>query len=91
MKFKKEFLQDIVFGDHDETVEVISDKIDGTSRWSTLHTLIFKFEGKYYESDYSTGSTEYQDESPYEYDGDEIECCEVIPVEKVVTVYVKAK
>ena len=48
-------------------------KITGKNR------MVFKFEGKFYSSD----------ESPYEYadDEDEIECPEVVPVEKTVIVY----
>ena len=80
MLFLKEFLQE----DQGETIE---DKIIGQSRWSTAHRRIFKFEGKFYETCYSHGSTECQDESPYEYEPDQIECKEVFPVEKTIIVY----
>lgn len=90
MKFKKELMVRIVHNDIDpEEAEVIEDKIIDTSRWSVLSHLIFKVDGKFYESTYSTGATEQQDESPYEYDGDEIECSEVFPIEKTIVVYVK--
>ena len=80
MKFSKEFLRNL-----DD--EIISDQIIENTRWSILHERIFKHDGKFYQTIYSVGATEIQDESPYEYDGDEIECTEVRPVEKVVIVY----
>lgn len=48
----------------------IEDDITETSRWSEHHTIIFKAEddGLLYEAWYSKGLTEYQDESPWEYD-----------------------
>jgi hypothetical protein len=42
----------------------------------------------FYKSSYSQGSTECQDESPYEYDNDEIECKEMTRIEKVVYDYI---
>ena len=78
MKFTKEFLRDI-YGK-----AVIEDSITGTSRWSIHHYRIFEHEGKFYETRYSTGATEMQDESPYENEPDEIECAEVRKVEKTV-------
>lgn len=83
MKFSKEFLQD----QGGETVECT---IMGTSRWSIQYRRVFKHEGKFYGTFFSRGATESQDESPYEYDGDEIECPEVRPIEKTITVYVPA-
>lgn len=84
MKFTKEFLQEI---EDDDSVEIIENEITDTTRWSIINRMIFKFEGKFYETIYSHGATEYQDESPYEYEGDEIECREVFPVVKTITVY----
>lgn len=80
MKFNKEFLQEM-------EGKTISDEIIDTSRWSTFHRRVFEHEGKYYETMYSHGSTEQQDESPYEYEGEEIECKEVFKKEKTVIVY----
>jgi len=88
MKFKKQDLQELAYEDHDEEIyEVILNEIIGTSRWSINHKMIFKFEGKFYHTSYSQGATESQEESPYEYEEDLIECVEVKPVEKVITVY----
>jgi hypothetical protein len=86
MKFRKEFMQDMVWEDNPDTT-VIEDTIEDTSRWSEHHRVIFEYEGKFYSSYYSKGLTEYQDESPYENDSDEIECAEVHQVEEMVKVW----
>ena len=80
MKFSKEFLQD-------DGGETVYDKIIGTRRWSVDHERVFSYEGRFYLTRYSEGATESQDERPYEYEDDEIECVEVFPFEKTVTVY----
>lgn len=80
MKFERSFLQDM-------GGETISDDITGHSRWSVHHRRVFKHDDKFYETHYSVGATESQDECPYEYDADEIECVEVVPVERTVTMY----
>ena len=82
MKFTKEFLQEF-------EGKTILDEIIENTRWSILRRRIFGFGGKFYETCYSQGATESQDESPYEYDDDEIGCPEVKPVEKTVIVYEK--
>lgn len=81
MLFKKEFLRELAYDGGNDSAIVIEDKIVGQRRWSTDHRLVFKFEDKFYKTTYSCGSTECQDESPYEYEDDEIECPEVVPVE----------
>jgi hypothetical protein len=83
MKFTKEFLQD-------DGGETVYDKMIGRRRWSIDWERVFKHEGRFYRTLYSVGSTESQDERPYEYEGDEIECVEVFPQEKTITVYVDA-
>ena len=90
MKFSNQFMQDLVYGDNKET-KTISNNIIDTSRWSVHLEIIFQFKEKFYRSYYSHGATEEQYESPYEYDGDEIEVEEVFPVEKTITVYKSAK
>tara|TARA_Y100001973_G_C5158376_1_gene312126 strand:- start:509 stop:796 length:288 start_codon:yes stop_codon:yes gene_type:complete len=90
-KFNKEDLIELLDGDHTKlTLE--QDNIVDQTRWSTIHELIF-FEndsGAFYQTTYSCGSTEIQDESPFEYDPDEIECVEVIKQEEIVNVFVNA-
>jgi hypothetical protein len=54
----------------------ILDEIEDTSRWSVHHRIIFAYQGRFYETYYSVGATEMQDERPWEYD-DEVECVEV--------------
>ena len=86
MKFTKEFLQELANGNN-EYSEVIKDDIVDTSRWAVHYIMVFKLDGKFYETFYSRGATEYQDEDPYEYDDDVIECDEVFPKEKTIIVY----
>jgi hypothetical protein len=81
MKFSKEFLLENALENE------ISDKIIDRSRWSVTYRRIFEFQGKFYETHYSVGATEYQEECPYEGEGDEIECKEVFPTEVTVIVY----
>lgn len=52
---------------------IISDEISGTRRWSTDHHLIVQFADQMGTDDawlfwYSVGSTEQQDERPWEYE-----------------------
>jgi len=93
MKFKKDDLYNLVTDNDDvEGMTLVDEpKIIDTSRWSIIYSAIFLHDGKYYETTYSCGATEMQDESPYEYGPDEIECTEVAPVTKTITVYEKVK
>lgn len=86
MKFKKEDLIDLMEGGFDD-FEVVHDQMIDKSRWSIIHELVFKYHGKFYATTYRYGATESQDERPFEYDPDEIECKEVFPVLKTITVY----
>jgi len=90
MIFSKQTLRDILW-DNPDDYKTISDKMVDHSRWSVIHELIFQIvsTGKYYRTEYSVGATESQDERPWQYEDDEIECDEVVPVEKVVIVYEK--
>ena len=87
MKFKKEDLQEVCYGDFGD-FELIKDEIVETSRWSLLKYQVFKYKDKFYSTSYSEGLTEMQDESPYEYAGDMIECREVVPVSTTITEYI---
>mgnify|MGYP001029456029 CR=1 FL=1 len=86
MKFQKTVLQDALWDDIDN-IKTVSDEITGTGRWTIVHDWVFEFCGKFYRTSYTVGATEMQDERPFEYDGDEIECHEVKPVEKTIVVY----
>lgn len=89
MKFNKDEMYEILDGDH-EFAKIIEDEVVDTTRWSVIHKIIFQYYDKYYETTYSCGATEYQDESPWEYD-DEVIAYEVIPKETVVIKYVRVK
>jgi hypothetical protein len=80
MKFSKDFLQDNVG-------RCVERKIIDHSRWSVTYSEVFEHEGKFYLTSYSVGATESQDESPYQYDGEDIECNEVKKVSKVCNVW----
>jgi hypothetical protein len=73
-----------IYDDYDFRVEVIEDDITSTQRWSEIHEVIFKHDGKHYRTTYSQGLTEYQDERPFEYD-EEITATEVEPREVLTT------
>lgn len=90
--FAKETLIDLLADDSDE-YQIVSDEIVENSRWSILHELIFKSrdEEKFFRTSYSVGATEQQDEYPFEYADEEIECDVVEPVEKTVIVYRRVK
>ena len=81
MKFSKDFLLEEL--DEDPILETI----ESTGRWTTNYRRVFEFEGKFYETYYRCGSTEMQDERPYEYASDEIECSEVFAVPVTVIEY----
>lgn len=85
IKFDKSYMEEVLWNDA-EDVEIVVNEIMDTSRWSTHYTLIFKKDGKYYQTSYSVGATESQDERPWEYE-DEVECVEVEPYEKTVIDY----
>lgn len=85
--FEKDYMERVLWDDA-EDAEIIENEIIDTSRWSTHYRLIFKKDYKYYQTFYSQGATESQDERPWEYE-DEVECVEVEPYEKMVIEYRK--
>lgn len=82
-KFSRQFLLATLEydADSDEHGEIIDDVITGTRRWSEDHRLVFRDHGQLWAVRYSVGLTEMQDESPWEHEGDEIECTCVHAVE----------
>lgn len=75
MKFKKEYLIEELGLPYD--CDLVNEEIINTTRWSIIKEIIFQDkDGKYYQTTYSEGATEYQDEAPWEYE-DEVECTEV--------------
>lgn len=87
MNLPKQKALDILDG---EIGEIISDEVVDTRRWSVIHKIVIKLEDKFYQTHYSVGATENQDEEPWEY-VDEVTFLEVIPVETIVTKYVPVK
>lgn len=70
-------------------IKLIKERLVDTSRWSKIYTRIYQDlnTGKFYQTQFSVGATEQQDERPYEYDGDFIEFQEVKAVQKTITIY----
>lgn len=73
---KKVFSKDYLRDELDLPCSALVDDIIDNSRWSIHHKIIFEDNGKFYQTYYSVGATECQDESPWEYD-ETIECTEV--------------
>ena len=88
VKFSREDLIDMLNSDEPEGYKIISDEICDRSRWSIYYDLVFEYKGRFFNTYYSVGATESQDEGPFEHDSDMIKCVEVTPVEKTVIVYV---
>ena len=67
--FSEEEARDIAYGDTSEFDEIVND-IEDTSRWTENHRIVVQrvSDGKYFESYYSQGLTESQDQRAYEYD-----------------------
>ena len=83
IKIPKEELLELLYGE-----EVVEDTIIENSRWSILHNLVFRYNGKVYETTYRVGATEQQDESPWEFEND-VECFEVAAKQVTRTEYVR--
>ena len=84
--FDKQELQEVLYGDSD-VVKLISNKYIESTRWSKINELIFEFEGRLYSVTYSYGATEQQEEMPFQYEDDFVECVEVEAVEKIIVDY----
>lgn len=84
-KFSVEYLKE-----KDLPYSAIEETLIDNSRWSLYYEIIFEDGGKYWQTGYSCGATECQDEAPWEYET-EVECVEVVkkPVTKEEWVPVK--
>lgn len=91
MKVKKEVAQGLTYSKEVDGFTVIDREIKDHRRWSVDYLMTVEKDGKYYQHGYSQGATESQDETPFEYEDDEIEFWEVKKVEKTVTVFEKEK
>lgn len=91
MLFDKEDLIELLMSDELEingkTAKVVLNEQFDTTRWSSHHELVFRYDDRFYQTTYSRGLTDHQDESPFQYEPDQIDCCEVEPVEVVKIEY----
>jgi len=85
--FPKQDLLDLISDEEVEGYTFIEDELVDQSRWALHHTLVFSYENKYWRASYSVGSTEYQDERPFENEGESVTCYEVTPVVISKTIY----
>jgi len=92
MKLEKELLLSILNEDIDDNSpwSIVENDIIDTSRWSEIYsfTIHNKETDKYYNTTYSCGATECQDEGPWEYEGKLVDVTEVEPKEVTVIKYV---
>jgi hypothetical protein len=77
VKFDKELLRDMAYGEVPDGFDVIDTKLLDHGRWSLRYEQIFRFDGKIYVTQFSKGATEMQDERPYDYAPEQIECPEM--------------
>lgn len=73
---KKIFKRDYLVNELDLPYNAIEEELIDNSRWSLDYRIVFEDNGKFYETYYSVGATECQEERPWEYE-DEVECTEV--------------
>jgi hypothetical protein len=76
-----------IISDENDNFKIIERTIEDTGRWSINYRIIVQrlSDGKFFESFYSEGATEAQDEKPYEW-GDAV-FSEVFKTQKTITVY----
>jgi hypothetical protein len=91
MKFRKDDLRMLAWEEEPEGFELVESELIGHGRWSLNYEQVFMFDGKFYRTIFSKGATEQQEERPYDYEPDEIECDEVEPFEMVITRYRKVE
>ncbi|MBU8921732.1 MAG: hypothetical protein KOO63_07930 [Bacteroidales bacterium] len=87
MKTTEEEAQAMLYGDNDD-FEIILDELEELDRWSATSRLIVRqmSTDKFFETYYSQGATEQQDQAPFEYAGT-VTWNEVAPVEEMCLVY----
>jgi hypothetical protein len=92
LTISKDTAKAILWEDQDE-YELVTSTNEGSSRWSTHHTMIFTDKaGTVWGAEYSVGKSESQDEGAFEYAADPVVCTEMIRTEKTIVkvVYVTA-
>lgn len=92
MKFKRDVLIRLAYEDFDDdNFMVMQNNLEEDGRWVLGYNLVFKYKGNFYQTSYNRGANEMQDEQPFEYDPDEIECPQVWPYLRVITEYRESK
>lgn len=56
--------------------DAIHKEYSSKDRWAINYKIVFGYNGKFYQTYYSVGATEYQYMSPWEHE-DDVECVEV--------------
>lgn len=92
--FEKDYIMDhlgLPYSPHEDRVTVVLDEVeDDSGRWSVLRRLVFRLadqpEDEAWETFYSVGKTELQDETPWELD-DSVECYPVKRTTKTIVVW----
>lgn len=87
MKINREIAQALVYQSELDGFKVVERTFVEKTRWSLLWKIILEKEGKFYSTAYSVGATEAQSEEPFEYSDEEVDLVEVLPQEKIITVY----
>jgi hypothetical protein len=87
MQVTKEEAKDIVYDDHEDW-SLVEKAVVGTIRWSTQYLGYFRHNptNTTYMLDWQEGSTESQDERPFDYT--EPELVEVVQIPKTIMVWV---
>lgn len=84
----KDFSRDYLVNELDLPFTAVEDNIIDNSRWSIRHKIVFKdVDGKFYQTTYSVGATECQEERPWEYEST-VKCTEVAKKPVVVEQWV---
>ncbi len=85
--FKKQELEALDLPWNNSAGLILEDKIVGHRRWSVDHLLTFRMpdmpDGQAWQTTYSVGATESQDEGPWEYQ-DDVVCTLVHMVPKTI-------
>lgn len=81
MELTKEEGRMLVWGDLEGWEEIEQELVD-TTRWSIIYSGVFQHteSGKFYQTSWSRGATESQDEGPFEYDAPELTEVELVEI-----------
>lgn len=66
--------------------KIVKNELVDNTRWNLVYDLVVEKDGRFFRTSYTTGATEMQDNSPFDYTKT-VEFEEVFPVEKTIVVY----